>query len=403
MENKIRLGIIGIGNMGSTHAKKVFEGACPDFQLTAVADCNPDRLDWAKQHFSDTVACFADPEAMLVSGLLDACIVSVPHYDHPKYAIACMRRGIHVLVEKPAGVYTAQVREMNAEADLHTEVVFGMMFNQRTNHIYRKLRELVLSGTYGQIRRTNWIITNWYRPQAYYDSGAWRATWSGEGGGVLLNQCPHQLDLWQWICGMPVRVYAHMHFGKWHDIEVEDDVTAYVEYENGATGVFITTTGDGCGTNRLEIQMDQAKLVAENGALEIQEFDISEPEFNHTNTSPFGTIPVHRVEPVTDGKNPQHVGVINAWGGAILRGEPLVADGREGIRGLTLSNAMHLSAWLGRSVEIPFDETLYRQELMKRAASSRRKENIKEVLADTEATYAGTSAAALDKRWNTNW
>ena len=293
------------------------------------------------------------------------------------------------MCEKPAGVYTLQVREMNEEAKRHPDVVFGMMFNQRTNCVYRKMRELVQSGIYGQIRRTNWIITDWYRPQAYYDSGNWRATWSGEGGGVLLNQCPHQLDLWQWICGLPVKVESHLHYGKWHDIEVEDDVTTYVEYANGATGVFITTTGDARGTNRFEIQLDKAKIVAEYGKLTVIEFDMTEQEFSATNKIPFGNLSAHQVDVELDGKNEQHVGVINAWGGAILRGEPLVADGSEGINGLMLSNAMHLSSFLGKAVEIPFDEQLYKDELMKRVATSRRKVQTEAVFADTSDTYAG--------------
>ncbi len=400
---KVRLGIIGIGNMGSSHAKKVAEGKCPDFVLTAIADTNTERHTWVKETLGENIACFDNAITMLDSGLIDACIVAVPHYDHCSLAMECMRRNIHVLVEKPAGVYTKQVREMNAEADKHPDVVFAMMFNQRTNHIYRKLKELIASGEYGQIRRTNWIITNWYRPQAYYDSGAWRATWAGEGGGVLLNQCPHQLDLWQWLCGMPVKVHGHLLYGKWHDIEVEDDVTAYVEYANGATGVFITTTGDGCGSNRLEIQLDKAKIIAEKDKLEVWEFEVSEPEFSRTNTSSFGKIEVKQIDVETDGENPQHVGVINAFGGAILRGEPLVADGREGINGLMLSNAMHLSSWTGKTVELPFDEDLYYEELMKRVATSRRKENVKSVVADTESSY-GTAPTGEDKKsWNTNW
>lgn len=385
---KIRLGIIGIGNMGTNHANSLKNGLCPDFTLAAVADINPDRLDWAKENLGD-IALFDDAVKMLDSGLIDACIVAVPHYDHPALAIECMRRGIHVMVEKPAGVYTLQVREMNEEAAKHPEVVFGMMFNQRTNCVYRKMREMVQSGEYGQIRRTNWIITDWYRPQAYYNSGNWRATWSGEGGGVLLNQCPHQLDLWQWICGMPVRVQSHLHYGKWHDIEVEDDVTTYVEYENGATGVFITTTGDARGTNRFEIQMDRAKIVADYSGLKVIEFDQTEQEFSATNTVPFGNLTSHEVEVELDGKNDQHVGVLNAWGGAILRGEPLVAHGSEGINGLMLSNAMHLSSFLGKMVELPIDEELYKEELMKRVATSRRKENVKAVIADTSDTFAG--------------
>lgn len=389
MAEKIRLGIIGIGNMGSAHAKNVAAGKCPDFVLTAVADIKPDRLAWAAAELSASVKRYDSAEALLERGEVDACMICVPHYDHPKYAIACMQRGIHVMVEKPAGVYTKQVREMNEEAKRHPDVVFGMMFNQRTNCIYRKVRELVQSGAYGGIRRTNWIITNWYRPQAYYDSGDWRATWAGEGGGVLLNQCPHQLDLWQWICGMPVSVEAKLSYGLWHDIEVEDDVTAYVKYANGATGVFVTTTGDAHGTNRLEIQLDRARIVVENGKISLLVYEMTEQAFSKTNTEPFATVAASKVEVETDGENPQHVGVINAWGGAILRGEPLVADGSEGINGLTLSNAMHLSSWLGCEVKLPLDEELFYSELMKRVAGSKKKANVKEAVADTAATYGG--------------
>ena len=389
MDKKIKVGIIGIGNMGTNHARSIVEGRCPELALTAIADINPDRLTWAKENLSSDIAYFDDALKMLDSGLIEACIVSIPHYDHPKYAIACMERGIHVMVEKPAGVYTKQVREMNAAAAAHPNVVFGMMFNQRTNCVYRKLRELIQSGAYGQLRRANWIITNWYRPQCYYDSGDWRATWAGEGGGVLLNQCPHQLDLWQWICGMPVRLQSHMRFGQWHDIEVEDDVTTYMEYENGATGVFVTSTGDAHGTNRFEVQLDRARLIVENDKLSLLEFEVSEPEWTRTNKAPFATMPAKEIEVETDGLNPQHTGVLNAWAGAILRGEPLVASGEEGINGLMLSNAMHLSAFLGRPVELPIDEELYYQELMKRVATSRRKTGVKAVVADTEGSYSG--------------
>lgn len=390
MDKKIKLGILGFGNMGSTHAGNIKADKCPDIEIAAICDSNKERLEWAKtQDYGENIAYFESAEEMLDSGVIDACLIAVPHYDHTRYAIECMKRSIHVMVEKPAGVYTKQVREMNEEAEKHPEVVFGMMFNQRTNCIYRKLRELVQSGEYGRIRRTNWIITDWYRPQAYYNSGGWRATWAGEGGGVLLNQCPHQLDLWQWICGMPTKVRSHLHYGKWHDIEVEDDVTVYVEYENGATGVFITTTGDGCGSNRFEIQMDKAKFVVENGKLVMYEFEMSEPEFSRTNTIPFGGIKTTVKEVETDGKNEQHFGVLNAWADAILHGGKLVADGSEGINSLTLSNAIHLSAFLDKEIEFPIDEEVYYEELMKRVKSSKKKENVTEVFADTSDTFAG--------------
>ena len=383
---KIRLGIIGIGNMGTAHINNILSGKCPEIEVAAVADIDPARLKWAEENLPKSVGIFDDAEAMLDSGLIDSALIAVPHYDHPRYAIACMRRGIHVMVEKPAGVYTKQVREMNEFAK-KSDVVFGMMFNQRTDHIYRKMHQLVHSGELGQIRRTSWIITSWYRPQVYYDSGAWRATWAGEGGGVLLNQCPHNLDLWQWICGMPVKVYAHMHFGKWHDIEVEDDVTAYVEYANGATGTFITSTGDTPGTNRFEILLDKGKLVSENGKLYMWKLEQSEPEFRRTCDRIFAQPKAEFFEVETDGKSEQHVGVLNAFAGAVLRGTPLIANGEEGINGLLISNAMHLSAWLKKEIEIPFDEDLFYRELMKRVKTSRRKQEVKNIVADTSGTY----------------
>ncbi|MBO7384727.1 MAG: TIM barrel protein, partial [Clostridia bacterium] len=246
--DKVRIGIIGVGNMGTGHAKNIFAGKVPDMVLGAVADIKEERRAWAKENLPG-VEVFDDATKMMESGLIDAVIVAVPHYDHPRLVREALEKGLHAMCEKPAGVYTKAVRELNEFARTQDKI-YAIMFNQRTNCVYRKMKEIIASGEMGAIRRTNWIITNWFRSQSYYDSGAWRATWDGEGGGVLLNQCPHNLDLWQWICGMPNKVRAFCHNGKWHDIEVEDDVTAYVEYPNGATGVFVTTTSDAPGTNR---------------------------------------------------------------------------------------------------------------------------------------------------------
>ena len=396
---KIKLGIIGIGNMGAIHFKNLLAGKCPEVDVTAVADIDPARIEWAKATYADfkaknaelpEVHYFDDAIALMESGTVDSIVVAVPHYDHPKYVIEAFRHGLHAVSEKPAGVYTLQVREMMAEADKHPELKFGMMFNQRTNHVFRKMKEIIDSGELGAIRRTSWIITNWYRPQAYYDSGAWRATWSGEGGGVLLNQCPHNLDLWQWICGMPVKIDAKLHFGKWHDIEVEDDVTVYAEYANGATGTFVTSTGDAPGTNRFEITCDGGKLVCDNATkLTLFKLEMPEPEFTKTNTASFGMPRFTEINVETDGQNLQHVGILNAFAAAVLRNEPMVADGREGINGLSLSNAMHLSCWKNKQVSLPLsheDEVTFHEELMARVKTSRRKENVTSVFADASGT-----------------
>ncbi|MBQ4552059.1 MAG: Gfo/Idh/MocA family oxidoreductase [Clostridia bacterium] len=383
---KVRMGILGIGNMGTAHLKNVMEGKCPEIEVTACCDLKAERLDYVKEVSGGKIACFEKAEDMMDSGLIDAVLVAVPHYDHPRYAIAAMERGLHAMVEKPSGVYTKQVREMNEMAD-KCSVKFGMMFNQRTNCLYRKMKEIIESGELGQIRRTSWIITDWYRPQAYYDSGNWRATWRGEGGGVLLNQCPHQLDLWCWICGMPKKVTAFLKFGQWHNIEVEDDVTAYVEYENGATGTFITTTGDVPGSNRFEITCEGGKLVAEGGKLKMWKLAMTEPEFSKVNEYPFAKPDMEVTEVELDGSHPEHPGVLNAFAAAILRGEDMIADGREGINGLTLSNAMHLSAFLGKTVEIPFDEDVYYEELKKRIDASALKESKEKVFVNIDSSY----------------
>ena len=382
---KVRLGIIGVGNMGTGHAENILAGLCPEIEITAAADRRASRREWAEKNLPGA-RIFTEGEELIASGVCDAVLLSVPHYQHPPLAISAFEHGLHVMCEKPAGVYTLQVREMMAAADRHPDLTFGMMFNQRTNCVYRKLKEMIDAGELGQLKRVSWLITDWYRTQFYYDSGAWRATWAGEGGGVLLNQCPHQLDLLQWLCGLPVKVHAHCHIGKWHDIEVEDDVTAYMEFENGSTGVFVTTTGEAPGTNRLEISGSRGKAVCENNELSFWRNTVDEREWCLSCKEGFRKPDCEQIPVETDGQNPQHSAVLNAFAAHILRGEPLIADGREGIRGLMLSNAMHLSAWLEKEVTLPIDETLFKELLDEKCKTSRHKEE-RDVTISTEGSY----------------
>ncbi|MDR0290508.1 MAG: Gfo/Idh/MocA family oxidoreductase, partial [Treponema sp.] len=344
----------------------VFAGKIPGLELAAVADTAAGRRDWAKENFPAGFPVFNDAHELIKSGLAQAVIIATPHYQHPPLTIDSLNAGLHVMCEKPAGVYLKHVREMMAVAE-KSDRVFAMMFNQRTNCNYRRMHELVQSGRLGAIKRVSWIVTDWYRTQAYYDSGAWRASWEGEGGGVLLNQCPHNLDLLQWICGMPNKVRAFCHNGKWHSIEVEDDVTAYLEYPNGATGTFITTTGDAPGTNRFEITLEKGKLVYEEGkSLILQELEVNEREFCKISKSGYDKPPMKEEKVETDGSNEQHNGVLKAFSARILHGTPLIAEGKEGIHSLTLSNAMHLSSWLDTTIALPMDEDRFLEELNKR-------------------------------------
>ncbi len=372
----IRIGIIGIGNMGSQHCRKIYNGKVPGMKLVSVCDTNPDRLAWAKETFGEDVKRFSDSDEFYAnSSLIDLVIIATEHYSHPDLAIQGFKNNLHVLIEKPAGVYTKQVKEMN-EAAKRVNKKFFIMYNQRTNCVYRKLRDLVQSGEIGTLKRMVWIITSWYRPQSYHDSSAWRSTWGGEGGGVLLNQDPHQLDLWQWIVGMPRRVRAFASFGKYYNIEVEDDVTAYAEYDNGMTATFITSTGEAPGTNRLEVSGTMGKVVVESNTIKFFRNRIDERKFNKTCTG-FGAPEAWECIVPTDGKNEQHIGILKNIVDVIENGAEPIAKGEEGILGLTISNAIHLSAWTDKWVETDnLDEDLFYNTLQEKIKTSTFKKNV---------------------------
>lgn len=375
--DQIRMGVIGIGVMGSRHAEYLFAGEVEHAVLTAVCDIKPNRLEWAKNRFGDRVACFEKAEDLMDSGLVDAVLVAVPHYQHAEYAIYAFEHGLHVICEKPAGVYAKQVRAMN-EAAQKSGKVFSMMYNQRTNPYFRKLRELVKSGELGELRRMSWIVTNWYRSQSYYDSSDWRATWSGEGGGIMINQCPHNLDMWQWVCGVPARIRSFCQVGRYHTIEVEDSVTVYAEYENGMTAQFISTTGEPQGSNRLEVTADRGKVVIEETGdnqfrFTLWKFEQSEREFNATYTGGFGEPKAVVTEYVPDEMFPYfdgHKKITRNFVNAILNGEPLIAPGQEGINAVQMINAIYLSSWTDDWVQLPVEEETYLARLEEKKKSS---------------------------------
>lgn len=376
---KVRLGIVGFGAQGSSYAKFIADGLVTNIEVTAIADTDPAKREAIAAAYPD-VAVFDDYVTMLESGVVEAVVTTVPHYLHPQMGIQALERGIHVLLEKPAGVYTKQVKELNEFAKTKPELTFAIMFNQRNNPLYRRLKEIVDAGEIGAIRRTNWIITTWWRPQGYYDQSEWRATWGGEGGGVLVNQAPHQLDLWQWICGVPKSVFAKAAFGFRRNIAVEDEVTALVDYGDGATGVFVTATHDITGTDRFEILGDAGKIVVEDSKTAVvtrlnrPEREISEGmgmddvrrmfrgDFNPAD---FYTQETLEFDSVWGG---QHSGVLENFAANILDGTPLLAPGTDGIIGVRLANAIHLSAWTGKEVPLDFDEDEYLAELNKRIA-----------------------------------
>ncbi len=384
---QVRMGIIGYGNMGTAHCQGISDGKAAGVVLAAICDISPARIAAAQKNHPG-IPVFATATELIKSGLVDAVEIATPHYFHPEIAIEAFANGINVLTDKPAGVYTKQVLEMNKAAE-ESGLAFGIMYNQRTNPVYQKIRELVQTGALGEIKRIQWTVTNWYRPQAYHNSSSWRSTWKGEGGGTLINQNPHQLDLWQWMFGMPSKIMAHVSFGKYYDIEVEDDVTAYLEYDNGTTGTYITSTGEAPGTNRLEIACDMGRVVVENNKITFRRNVVGERAFNATNEKLFATPENWTCEiPVAQDGGKQHMGIFADYASALLHGTPMLAPGSEGVNGLSISNAIHYSAWTGGWADLknfPHDE--YYALLKERADNSTVVKADVHIVADTESTY----------------
>ena len=391
MRNMISVGVIGIGNMGSAHVSAVGGGRIDGLRLAAVCDIDLDRLELCRSKhpgvkgYSDWQELIRDPE-------LDAVIIAVPHPMHATMAMAALKAGKHVLVEKPMDVSVTKAKEL-IDVAKSTDKVFAIMFNQRTNPLFAKAREIVKSGQLGQLQRSVWIITNWYRTQNYYNSGTWRATWAGEGGGVLLNQAPHNLDLWQWICGMPKEITAFCDIAKYHNIEVEDDVTIFARYEGGATGVFITTTGEFPGTNRLEISGTRGKLVIEEGKLKWWKLDQDSQTVSQEAGSSYSFEQTIE-EIVQDQPETAHAGILQNYSDAMRYGTPLLSPGTDGIYELSISNAAYLSSAKGNvPVALPVDGAEFDKLLEALARDSALKDGKADKMYNTQ----------YHERWQIRW
>ena len=369
---KVRIGIVGLGNMGAVHVSHVQR--LPNTELVAICDSRPDKL--AEICAKHEVAGFSDYAQMLESAEMDGVIIATPHYDHPQMTLAAFARGLHVLVEKPIAVHVRDARRMIAAYHqaraTHPELVFAAMFMQRTYGFWRKIKAMIDEGQLGTLIRTTWIITDWFRTQHYYDSGDWRATWRGEGGGVLINQCPHNLDLYQWLVGMPARVHGFVSFGKHHRIEVEDEVTACFEHENGMVGHFITTTGESPGTNRLEIVGENGKLVYEQNELLFFRNQWSSIKQIQESEQDFKKVPCQREDIAYEHHGADgHELVISNFADAIQSGARLIAPAAEGLNSIMLNNSIILSAHRKQSLDLPIDGDEYVRLLQQYIAASR--------------------------------
>ena len=378
----MNIAIIGMGNMGSRYARMICDDIIKDVKLVAVTRISADKKELLERLDYEKIPVFDSADALfdkIEKGELktDAVIIATPHYSHEEIAKRAFKNRLHVLCEKPSGVYSRQARLMEESAE-KSGCVFGMMFNQRTRPVYQRLHDIVQSGKYGNLKRVNWTVTDWYRPNLYYKTSSWHATWAKDGGGVILNQCPHNLDLLHWICGMPSRVQGFCPEGQFHDIEVEDDVTAYFEWGNGASGVFVTSTGDAPGINRLEISLEEAMIVCENNTIRIgeiaEELGCKEALYRAASTDFFR--PIHGVgsEITVDCEEDTYEKVLQNFADACRGKTEMFPSGYEGRKSLLIGNAIYLSSWENRMVEIPEEgsvsetefERIFEEHLSKR-------------------------------------
>lgn len=356
-----RVGVIGVGNMGSKYSTLIIDNKIKGLELAAVTRIKAEYAELAEKCKAKSIPVYENADRLFEAVennelKLDVIIIATPHYSHEEIALRAFKNNMDVLCDKPSGVYLRQANNMNKKA-IESGKCFAMVFNQRTNPLYRRVKEIVESKVYGELKRVNWIVTDWYRPNKYYTLATWRGTWKTDGGGLLLNQCPHNLDLLQWICGIPARVQGFCHNGRFHDINVEDDVTAYFEWENGANGTFITSTGDAPGINRLEITLDEAMLVCENGELKIgelyPEIGMTEERYRKESDDYFRKLKgAWKTEPVLPAPEAYKT-VLQNFSDAINEGKSLIASGTEGRNSLVISNAVYISSWEHRMVTIP--------------------------------------------------
>jgi predicted dehydrogenase len=371
---KVRLGLIGLGNIGQHHASYLTNGKVSRAELVAISDAVPGKLEKFKG-----LKGFTDGEALIRSGLIDAVIIATPHYQHTSLGIAALQQGLHVMVEKPISAHKADGERLIAAHQANPKLVFAGMFQLRAEPRYQKMRALIQSGELGSIVRISWIMTDWFRTEAYYASGGWRATWRGEGGGVLLNQCLHNLDVLQWLLGMPARVRGFCQLGRFHDIEVEDNVSAYLEFGGGGTGTFVSSTGEAPGTNRFEIAGTRGRLVLENEKLRFTRNENDMLEFSRSAQLGFAKPEVWHVEiPFANAAN-SHAILMQNFVDAILEGKPLIAPGAEGIHSVELANVILYSSLLGQTIDLPMDSQAYERKLQELIATSKHQKRTVEV------------------------
>jgi len=360
---QVRFGIVGTGGMGSGHARTM--QGIEEIRLAAVCDIAPDVANSVGEEYN--VPYMTDYHDLVDLDEVDALIVATPHYFHPEVVVYALEQGKPVISEKPIAVTVAAADAM-VEAAQRTGTPFGVMHQTRTEAIWRAAGEITNSGRLGALYRTMMIYAT-FRSQAYYDSAGWRATWKGEGGGVLINQAPHSIDRFTWLGGLPSKVTAVTQT-RGHVIEVEDVAGAMLEYANGATGYIYCSTTEAPTSEIMEFSGEKGKLRIVDDQIRFWEipdgvhgFSDSSPEmWAHPEMS---EVPVE----IPEGER-GHGAILRNFARHLLYGEDLLSPGVEGLKTVEMINAIIMSGGTGQSVDVPVDRAKYDAYLAELVATS---------------------------------
>ena len=371
----MKLGIAGIGVIGESYLKLFKEGRIKEGEVAAVASRNTQRVEKILEKLNlQEVRVYGSLKEMLEKESLSGVIITTPHKLHVSMMKEALQMGVSVLTDKPLSSTRKEAEEMAVFAKDYPDLVKGVLFNKRANPIHKEIKKIIESGELGILRRALYEVTDYYRSHRYYEESGWRGTYEEEGGGVLMNQAVHQMDLLTWFTDLPKEVMAFLKEGSHRPMTTENDAYLHLFYEGGGVGHFITSTHESPGVHRLELSFDQGQILMENEkTLKITKLQEPEEDFSRKTETLFahvpGTLEVKEFEPLEDKE--EHVRTIENFIRAIEGKEKIQSSLEEAVKSITLVNAAYLSHFTGKKGAMDFSLEEYDRELHRKIQEER--------------------------------
>ena len=347
---RLRYGVIGAGVVAPLHLQAI--AALDDAELVGIS-ADDQELAVARAQEAGCPS-FVDHRQLLALAP-DVVVVCTPHPSHPPLAIEALEAGAHVLVEKPLAVEAREADTMIDAAERAGRLL-GVCFQQRFRPVIVAAHALIASGRLGELIRVS-IVDPLYRPNSYYGTAGWRGTWAGEGGGVLMNQAPHTLDLLCHLAGPPATVWGHSR-RRSQPMEAEDTATALVEYQNGAVGTVAVSTVEP-GVQRIELVGDRGRIEILGESLTFERFEPPLSEHLPAAVEMFDQPEIMSENVPLPGGRGDHLDVHRDFAAAIRTGSVLRVPARDARWSLELANAIVLSTHTGQAVRLPVDRPAY--------------------------------------------